>query len=443
MTLSIIFILLVIFGIGLPLVLLITPRQHPATTLGISYPLGIGLFTFLMFLTNIAGIRFSFINELLLLLLVSTPLVFFGRRRIKIFFVGTINGFKTLNLSPVEKVMLAALTFVIISSFINTFYWPVHIWDSITLYDMRAHIYASTGFMKATFFDSYYLSYPLLTSLAHTIVYLAGSKYPQFLHSLFYLSLGLSFYGVVREFISRKTGLLFTFILLITGPIFYHSLLSLINLPYSVYLATGAICIYLWDKKKQTGYLILSALLVSLSTWTRSVEPFWVAILLIVFLVSIYRKKVWNIIIYSIFFFPVHEAWKIFQSSLYGTVTTTAGEIAGYSKALPSLFNMGNWGKVFVYLYNNVVIPWNGIFEVFILATISLFILKKVKRHFIIFFITYTLLAVLIAGTIQFSITTDYWYRIGDAVQRLSMLFYPLFLYCIALVIQESVGAKK
>ena len=442
MIISIIFILLVILGIGLPLVLLICPRQNPATVIGVSYPLGIGIFTFLMFLTNIAGIRFSFINELILLLLVSIPLVLFCRGRMRQFFIEVINGFKKLSLSPVEKVILGVLVFVIISSFINTFYWPVHIWDSITIYDIRAHIFASTGFMKDTFFDSYYISYPLLTSLAHTLTYLAGGRYQQFLHSLFYLSLGVSFYGLVREFVSRKVGLLSVFILLTTGPIFYHSLLSLTNLPFSVYLFTGAIYVYLWDKKKQTGYLILSALLVGLSTWTRSVEPFWLAILLVVFIVSIYRKKVWNIAVFSLFFFPIREAWKVFQSSLNGIGASTTGEIVGYSKTLPTLFNLEKWGQVAIYLYKNVVTAWGGIFWAFILATISLFLLKKQKTFFLIFFITFSLLGVLVAGTIQFSLTTEYWYRIGDAAQRLSMLFYPLFIFCIALVMQEFVKAK-
>ena len=448
MLISVFFILLIILGIGLPLLLLICPRQNLATTIGVSYPLGLGIFTFLMFLSNLAGIRFSLLNELILLITISVPLVLIKKRKIGEFFAESVHTFKNLHLSPVEKVILGVLAFVIISSFINTFYWPVHIWDSITLYDIRAHIFASTGFMKDTFFDSYYLSYPLLTSLAHTLTYLAGGKYPQFLHSLFYLSLGVSFYGLVREFTSRKVGLLVTSILLITGPIFYHSLLSLTNLPFSVYLFTGATYVYLWDSrqtlrdKKNTGYLILSALLISLSTWTRSNEPFWVAILLVVFLVSLYRKRFFDIITYSLFFFPIHEIWKVFQSSLNGTGGSTAGEITGYTKAIPSLFNIGNWGQVFIYLYKNVVIPWNGIFEVFILATISLFLLKKQKKLFLIFFITFSLLGVLIAGTIQFSIATEYWYRIGDAAQRLSMLFYPLFLYCTALVMQEFVKAK-
>jgi hypothetical protein len=444
MIISIIFVLLIILGIGLPLVLLICPRQNPAATIGVSFPLGLGIFTFIMFLTNLAGLRFTLLNELMLLIFISTPLVLLKGREIKRFFIEVSRSLRNLHLSSIEKIILGALGFVIISSFINTFYWPVHIWDSITLYDIRAHIFASTGFMKDTFFDSYYISYPLLTSLGHTLTYLAGGKYPQFIHSLFYLSLGVSFYGLLREFTSRKVGLLFTLILLIAGPIFYHSLLSLTNLPFSVYLFTGAVYVYLWDKKNQTRYLILSALLVSLSTWTRSVEPFWLAIFLVVLLVSVYRKKVWNIAVFSLFFFPIREMWKVFQNSLlYGSGASTTGEIIGYSKALPTLLNLEKWGQVAIYLYNNVVTAWGAIFPAFILATISLFLIRKQRKFFLIFFITFAFLAVLVTGTIQLSLTAEYWYRIGDAAQRLSMLFYPLFVYCIALVMQEFDKIRK
>jgi len=297
--------------------------------------------------------------------------------------------------------------------------------------------------MKAAFINDYYYSYPLLTSLAHTIVYLAGGKYPQFLYSLFYLSLGLGFYGLLRSFISRKASLLFTTLLLSTGLIFYHSLLSLINLPYSVYLSLGAICIYLWDKKREEGYLILSALLVGLSTWTRSTEPFWMGILFVVFIVSIYRKKIWNIVIYSLVFFPIREVWKVFQNFLMGKVSSTAGEVSGYAKLLAASFDFPRWGQVIVYLYKNVVIPWGAIFVAFILVTAALYLLKIQKRYFLIFLITYALLAVLVVGTFGLSLIEEDWYRIGDAAQRLSMLFYPLFVYCIALVLQEFVKIKK
>jgi hypothetical protein len=428
MIIAIIFILLIILGVGFPLVLLILPKQNLVAIAGLSFPLGIGIFTFVMFIANIFGVKFSPLNEFLIFLILSIPLIVLIRKRIKEFYFNLIHSFRKSNLSPVEKVMLGVLAFLILTSFINTFYWPVHIWDSVVLYDFRGHVFAQTGFMKAAFIDAYYYSYPLLTSLAHTIVYLSGGKYPQFIYSLFYLSLGVSFYGLLREFVSRKIGLLFTLILLTVQPIFYHSLLSLTNLPFSVYLSLGAICIYLWDRKRERGYLILSAFLTGLSTWTRSSEPFWVGILLVVFIVSIYRRRLFDILTYSLFFFPIREVWKVFQSSLSGVGAPIAGL---------NLLSRVQWLKIVGYLYEHVVVPWGVVFPVFIIATISLFLLKKRKNLFLIFFITFVLLSILVAGTIELSLIEEDWYRIGDAAQRLSMLFYPLFIYTSALAMGQ------
>ena len=287
MILAIIFILLITLGIGLPLGLLISKKQNLFNVLGGAFPLGIGIFTLLMFLGNLIGIKFSLLNEVILLASLVIPLMVFARKRIKIFFINLQKSFKRPVFTSVEKIMLAVLIFLVATSLVNTLYWPGHIWDSLTLY-------AETGFMKEAWIASYYWGYPLLTSLAHTIVYLCGGAYPQFLYSLFYLSLGLFFYGSLREFTSRKISMFFTLMLFITQPIFYHSLISLTNLPYTVYLFFAAIYIYLWDKKRERGYLILSALFTGLSTWTRSVEPFWMGLLLIVVLVSLYRKRIWE-----------------------------------------------------------------------------------------------------------------------------------------------------
>ena len=443
MMISILFILLVTLGIGLPLVLLILPKQNTFSALGLSFPLGIGIFTLLMFVSNLLGLRFSLLNESLLLLVFSILLVLLRRRELKELFGNRFRTLKGTKLSLVEKVMLGGLLFLVITSFVNTLYWPVHIWDSVVLYDFRGHVFAMTGFMKEAFIYDYYYSYPLLTSLAHTIIYIAGGKYPQFLHSLYYLSLGLAFYGFLREFVSRKIGLFATLLLLVAQPLFYHSLLSLTNLPFSVYLSLGAICVFLWDKKKKVGYLILSALLVGLSSWTRSVEPFWLAIFLAVVAVSIYRKKVWNIVTYSALFFPLSRIWKVFQATVAGKQVLTAGAGDGYAKILPALLDFSRWAKIMEFLYKHVITPWGATFAVFILATISLFIFKEQKKLFLIFFMTFLLLGVLVGGTFVFSLYVDNWYAIGDATERLSMFFYPLLIYCITLIIQDSVKIQK
>ena len=433
MIFSITLILLVSLAMGLPMVLLIAPKINKIAAVGLSYILGIGVFTLLMFIGGLFGIKFSLINELILLATFSAPLIIFGRSRLKNFFQNIFKACKNTRLEPVEKVMIGILAFLLISSFISTLYWPAYLWDSVSLYDFRGRVFAGTGLMMPAFINGYHYNYPLLTSLAHTLVYLGGGIYPQFIHSAFYLSLGLTFYGFLREFTLRKAGLLFTLVLMMTGPLFYHSIISYTNLAYTVYLALGAISIFLWDKKKDAGYLVLSALLIGLSTWTRSNEPFWLGAILITSFVSIYRKKIWSIPAYLVIVFPIREVWRVFQSSLSGAGTSIGSEVSGYANMVPSVFDWQKWGQVISYLYKYTVVPWGGIFAAFMLALIITFILKKQKDLLLMFLIVFVFLGILVVGTYFFTAVLANWFAIGDAAQRLSILFYPLFIYSSAL----------
>ena len=436
MIISIIFILLVTLGIGLPPILLICPKINRVSVIGLSFPIGIGIFTLIMFFSNLIGIRFSLPNESLILLLFLIPLVFLLRERINKFYIDLLNNLKELKLSAVEKVMLGGLIFLILTSFINTFYWPVSMWDSVVLYDFRGHVFASTGFLKGALTSEYYYSYPLLTSLAHTIIYLGGGKYPQFIYSLFYLSLGLSFFGFLREFVSRKAGIFFTMLLMITGPLFYHSLFSYTNLTYTIYVSLGAILIHLWSRKKDFGYLILSAIMMGLSVHVRATEPFWLAALLVVVMLSIYRKNIFGFLVYPLILLPVRQIWVFYQRFIsQGALVEIANKME-FRGILMALFDWDKWFQIGDYLYKHVVIPWGPIFLAFVLAA-TMIILKRQKNNFLIFIITLLFIGVLIAGVFIFSIYLDYWNRIGDATERLSMLFYPLFIYSIALVVSK------
>ena len=192
---AITFILLITFGIGLPLTLLIAPKHNIIGRLGLSYLLGIGIFTLLMFATNLLGLKLTFANNILIFLFAATSLIFFGRMRLKGYWKDFKKSFKSFHPGLTEKVTIGAIGYFIVSSFANTFYWPVYIWDALTLYDFRGHLFAQTGFIQNTITSlnsGYYFSYPLFTSLSHTIVYLSGGANSQFIYSLFYLSLGLS-----------------------------------------------------------------------------------------------------------------------------------------------------------------------------------------------------------------------------------------------------------
>jgi len=436
---AITFILLITFGIGLPLTLLIAPKHNIIGRLGLSYLLGIGIFTLLMFTTNLLGLKLTFVNNILIFLIVSLSLIFFGKSRLKDYWRELRKSFKSYHPDLTEKVSLGVIGYFIVSSFVNTLYWPVYIWDALTLYDFRGHLFAQTGFIKnaiTTLNSGYYLDYPLLTSLSHTIVYLSGGTNPQFIYSLFYLSLGLTFYGLLREFASKKISILFTLMLLTIPQIFNQSVVSYTNLPFMSFFSLGAIYFYVWDSKRASGYLILSAILIGLSTWTRSTEPFWLGIFGLVFVVAIFRRRLLDIIIFSIFFFPIQQIWKYFLSQISPQIGTL-GQVVSYTSILVNVFNFERWGVVANFLYQNVIRNLGPVFILFVTAFVYILITKKIKKVFMIYLITFTLLAMLFVGTFIFSFTFSTWSEIPDSAFRTAMVFYPLFLYTASIVVSK------
>lgn len=442
---AIIFVLLITFGIGLPLTLWIAPKHNVAGRFGLSYLLGIGFFTLLMYITNLLGLKLTFLNNVLIFLVFSLPLAFFKRSKIEDFWKETVKSVKNFHPGLVEKIILGAIGFFIISSFINTFYWPVYRWDALTLYDFRALVISQTGFIKSALSalgEGFNFVYPLLTSLSHTIVYLSGGNNSQFLYSMFYLSLGLVFYGLLREFTSRNLSLIFTLVLLSVPKVFTQSIISYTNLPYMAYFSLGAIYFYVWDKKRTMGYLVLSSVLVGLSVWTRSAEPFWLVIFGTIILASIFRRKIFDIIIFSLIFFPIQQVWQNFRISA-GSASSTIGEITNSVPFLANIFNFPRWIEVLNFLYKNVALSWGPVFLLFSAAFIYSLIFKKIKKSFLIYFLTFSLLAMLILGTFIFSFSAKGWAEIPDSAVRLSMIFYPLLIYSAALVLIDHTKYEK
>ncbi len=444
MIISILFVFLITFGIGLPLTLLIVPKHNTVGRVGLSYILGIGLFTLLMFCTNLLGLKLTFINNIFIFLTVSIPLIFIERKSLINYWRDLKTFIKDYHPDLLEKIMLAAIVFLISSSFVATFYWPVYIWDSLTLYDFRAHLFAQTGYVNGILDASYggnYIGYPLLTSLSHTVIYLTSGENPQIIYSLFYLSLGLVFYGLLRVFISNKTSLLFMLILISVPQVFSQSMVAYTNLPYMTLFSLGAIYFYIWDKKRTSGYLTISAILIGLSVWTRSAEPFWMGIFGLVILVSIFKKRFLDIFTFAAFFFPIQLMWESFKSSTVQS-SSVMGMVTG-SAIIIKYFSFQKLAEISIYLYQSMVRPWGPIFILFIMAFIYSLITKKIKTTYLMYLIVFILLVMVFAGTYVFSFTFHTWNEIPDSVSRMAMIFYPLFVYSVALTLNKTYNTKQ
>ena len=423
-------------------------KMRAIERIGVSFLLGVGVFTFLMFCYSTLGVKITLISTLAALILfnfLGYLLVRILHRKIylKVGVRDVIN-----KMSRLEKIFVGVISTLGIASLVFTVYYPVNIWDALALYDFRAKVIFDTGYFTQIAGNFYYfVQYPLFTSLSHTFVYIFGVKNPQFIYSFLYLSFLFAFYGALMDFVPRKIALVSTALLASTPVVFEHSTFAYTNLPYAIFISLGTIYLYIWIAKgRKIGYLILSALMMGLSTWTRASEPFWAVGFFAVIVYSIYRfvkyrDSILSPIWYFLTFFPIKEIWaKIYFELLNGpssTVSLLSAEIASHKNALFNVaLNFEKLTEVFIFIWQFVVVTW---YPISILFVLSLALnLKNIIRKSSTMFLVFILLhfALLIYGTYIFS-SNAYWNSIPDSARRLAMFFLPLMLFYIGLSIGE------
>lgn len=436
--------LLILWGWGILITLLTVPEISALERLSLGWVLGLGLSTVLIFIALFSNIAVEPLKILFFLLILIWFLSFFLRKKLFLFRLQlkrSFLGFKRFN--TLEKFLLFGIIFLCFYVLVVSFYWPVHAWDAITLYDFRGKILADPvsafSYLRGEF-NWFYYGYPLLTSLSHSFVYLFGGSNPLFLSGFFYIAFGLMFYGALREFSSRKLSLLGTFLLLAHFQMIRHIILAYSNLPYLVYFSMGTIYLLIWMVKKKEGYFLIGGLLVGLAVWTRDQEPFWFVNLLIVTGYALFQKKfVYPFILAFLVAMP-RFFWGAFKDKVAGPIFGTSDQFQNSFNQLIQMPNFERIKEVSVFLYGVMVGAWGPpillLFLVILflsrkdLRQIKNFSLEKTKNFYLLLFIFLNFVA-LFLGTYILSFNLSAWKDISDSVARISTIFYPLLLYFI------------
>lgn len=404
--------------------------------LGLSFLVGMGLYSLSIFILSTFGMLITVENTLLLIIGLIAPLqLLILKKRIRLI-TGRENIIRTLRkFNTIEKALFVALFIIILSSFLLSMYWPVTIWDALALYDFRAKVIVEVGqfFQIANNFQ-YFAHYPLFTSLSHSIVYVFGGKNPQFIYSLMFLSFIIIFYKAVRRYANIKVSLVFTLLLATTPVLFHHSTFAYTNLPYTIYLVVGMIYLHNFITTKNIRDIVLSAIFIGLSTWVRAVEPFWITPLVILIPFALYRKRFFALITYLLIFFPIQYPWKQFMINNFGQGRSTTSQVSTVAGNIFSNFDIKQFFGVTEYVYTNVIKSWGILLLVLVILIV---ILENIKKRFsrsnaflVIILVNF---AIFIAASYSFSVSYQGWDKIPDSARRLSMFFIPLMIYYISI----------
>lgn len=282
----------------------IVPRTGAMLKLGLSFPLGMGTVSVFMFVFNLVGIPVD--NSFLLIgtniLLTGISGWFLHRRSLlpqmdKSQFQLDLNQFSR---DPGFYLLIFLIAIIVVAITVKGLFWPIANYDSVAGYDLIGKIIAFEGTIDNTVFEeannlqSNRTGYPPFYPYTLAFGHITGSLSPKISSPLFFISLALTFYSLLRYYLKPFASALFT-LLLISAPDLadFHSISSN-NPPLAYYSGIGLLAVYIWYDKGIREFLWLGTVLLALGNWDRNEAIFFAFAAGLLVLHRSYKNKQWK-----------------------------------------------------------------------------------------------------------------------------------------------------
>ncbi|MCE7898326.1 MAG: hypothetical protein DPW11_00805 [bacterium] len=378
---------------------------------GLSYLIGSGIATFLLFMLHRAlGVPLNF--QFALLSFAFTWLFGYLTRSPEAVIV-TIKR-SHLNYVPV---------LIIITAFLIGSYLPLTAWDSLALYDFRAHAIAITHSLEDMTKTTYDMSYPLHISILHSFVYMLGGESAQGLHALFFGGLLAVIYERLLAWTNPRWAILGTILVAVSHELFDHATFAYTNLPYTAYLISGLL--YLLGSTRRE--LLIGSILIGLSSWTRSAEPFWLLAWMLLAYQSLKLKDAKSLFMGSLLLYGIRYGWTQYYNQI---VSGLMGEVPSLNTSLSLNSLLALIPKIpsyYWYMRLNVIDPYRGYWFLILLMVLVWFKTRDIRLG-LFFLLSFATLGGVIIGTILFSLYIPTWADIGTSARRMVLFIIPLTL---------------
>ncbi len=293
--------------------------------LGLSFLFGIGFQTVFMFLFDLAHIPITGFSLAAISLIFIVVIIWKNRKLIKTlphyFLPKQKPDIKRINYTWL--MIFLAICFLIFSSIAKNLFWPTTSYDSVAGYDLMGKVIATEGKIHVSLFDLNLVGrrgiYPPLVEGSFAFAYLWGISSSKIIISLFYISLILIFYPLLRKYVDEVNAVFFCLILIVTPEMFAHSSLSLSNLPSAVYAGLGLIYLFVWFGKREKHLFYIASILLALNLWARNDGIVFNFAGLLLLIYDSIRSKRWNepILFFLITFSPF-ICWTIYLKLIIG-----------------------------------------------------------------------------------------------------------------------------
>jgi hypothetical protein len=318
---------------------------------------------------------------------------------------------------------------IIIFTIIQTLYWPIYEPDAIHLYDFRALrlLEGDKSKLLASTSINHNELYPPFTSLMHLFFYQTGISNPKIFYGIIFASFFLTLIGYVLRLTNSRTKAYLTAALTIFTPsVLWNSFLALPNVSYMIFFSLSILYFhdYNLQKKAIPRMIILPAILIGLTTWTRS-EPFWVIPSLILLSTFALRKNFKAIIIAILIFLSISSVWP--NSVKTETVTSQITDHISYATILVK--NTYSFNEAAKFMIKPLVDCWGLVLPLFIGVFIFGLIKKKAPS---LLEITASCISIsIIIGFLVFSYLYSQWTDLGSSLYRLAIMVIPLYWVAI------------
>lgn len=427
MTLQEIFYLFLIFLTGWLTINLLIKKITWEEHIGLSFLIGFGIHSVLYFVF-VLRMGLPVFNNLVFLILETTIFwllcLVFKKNSTHLDFPKEQGKLKYL------KIFLVLISsFILIYTFLQCIYWPVYEPDALYLYDFRARLLLAGDISRFFGGMSFYYNsiYPPFTSLMHFFLYQVSAANPKIFYALIFIALYLVIVGYVKRITkSNALGLLAGTLIILTPSIWWNSILGLANMAFTAYLSLAVLYLFdTSDKNSDLGRVLLGAMLLGFSVWTR-IEPFWMVPALLVLIKYLLKWKIRNLLL---FFAVVLSLSYLWPSSIMSTptvpVTTPVSAVGVELYRVKQITNTNIVGSV-KYFSGPLYESWGLVLPLFL----TVFILE------ILFFrgsfpwvqvAAIALTSAVIYGIISFSTSFGGWMGLDNSVYRMAIITIPLY----------------
>ena len=322
------------------------------------------------------------------------------------------------------------------------YFMTVRGWDAYAMYDARAKFFLDGISLKGVGIFSpydysnqyYYLSYPPMTSVIHTVLYSSGFASPMITYGLFYSALFLFCFDYFKRARIKALYKLIFFLAVVLSPhIFGHLGIAYTNLPTTSFQLGALVLLLRFIKTDKLKYLLLSGLFIAFFRWIRFAEPvYWLFILTLAFSLIMKKLKLKKIVLYVILYIALTFSVKVLWQPYLDLVNKFSDWTPTNYLIIDDLIKIKiNDVIEIIRFVSKSLAPLSHYFLIS-LTVLLLALFRKVKLRvndvsLLIFLILFG--GMVVAGTFIFSVTRDFWKELSFSLLRSSTLLIPVTMF--------------